>query len=68
MSGIEVLASTIKRDRFYKPVEVIKILSISRNQLYVLIEAKKIKTVKVGTYQKIIGQDIINFIKKEYDI
>jgi len=68
LSGVEAVAESISLTKLYRPSEIIKILSISRRQLYVLIEAKKIKTVKVGTFQKIIGQDLINFLKREYNI
>lgn len=68
LSGVEAIAEKIIMTRLYKPSEVIKLLGMSRRTLYNMIEAKQLKTVKVGTYQKIIGQDLINFLKKEYEI
>jgi predicted DNA-binding transcriptional regulator AlpA len=68
LSGVEAIAKGIDPKRFYKIAEVLKIIGVSRRTVYNIIEAKKLKTVKIGAYQKIIGQDFINFLKKEYDI
>lgn len=68
LSGVETIAEGIDPKRFYKIAEVLKIIGVSRRTVYNIIESKKLKAVKIGAFQKIIGQDLINYLKREYNI
>jgi predicted DNA-binding protein (UPF0251 family) len=67
-TGIELIIKDINPKRFYKISELVKMLGLSRQTIYSLIESKTLKSTDLLSHQKIIGQDLINYLLKNENI
>lgn len=66
MVNFSNLAESINPNKFYAPKEVAAMLKVSKRVVYRLIDIGELRAFKVGAQWRILGADLIDFLKEKH--